>query len=78
MSGNKPIGGRLKQYSVRTTPKGRVVDSAALAEVQALLGNESRSLDLLIEYLHRIQDTYGHISAAHIVALAAEMRLAMT
>ena len=32
--------------------------------------------DLLIEHLHRIQDTYGQISAAHLAALAEEMRLA--
>ncbi|HEY6280193.1 MAG TPA: NAD(P)H-dependent oxidoreductase subunit E [Burkholderiales bacterium] len=76
MAGDKPFGSRSKQRSVRATPKGRIVDSAALAEVQALLGNESRSCDLLIEHLHKIQDRYGHISSRHIVALASEMRLA--
>ena len=50
----------------------------ALAEVRALLGDAPRRRDLLIEYLHRIQDRFGHISAAHIVALAQEMKLAMT
>ncbi len=34
--------------------------------------------DLLIEYLHRIQDTYGHLPAPHLVALAHELRLAPT
>jgi len=62
----------------RSTPKGRSVDPKALAEVQKLLGGEPRRPDLLIEYLHRIQDRYLCISAAHIVALAAEMKLAMT
>src|SRR4051812_12173608 len=62
----------------RSTPKGRVVDPQALADVRALLGDDPRRADLLIEYLHRVQDAYGHISAAHIVALAAEMKLAMT
>ena len=38
----------------------------------------SRRRDLLIEFLHRIQDAHGCISAAHIVALADELRLAMT
>ncbi|TMH50310.1 MAG: NADH-quinone oxidoreductase subunit F [Betaproteobacteria bacterium] len=33
---------------------------------------------MLIEYLHRIQDRYGHLSAARLVALAEEMKLAMT
>ncbi|WP_259057507.1 NAD(P)H-dependent oxidoreductase subunit E [Methylohalomonas lacus] len=58
--------------------KGRQVDGQALAEVQALLGDDPRQRDLLIEYLHRIQDTYQHISAEHMVALAHEMKLAMT
>jgi formate dehydrogenase len=60
----------------RRTPKGRQVDPAALDEVRALLGDRSRRRDLLIEHLHLIQDRCGHISAAHLAALAAEMRLA--
>jgi formate dehydrogenase beta subunit len=63
---------------VRSTPKGRSVDPQALSEVQALLHNGPRRADLLIEYLHRIQDRYGCISSAHVVALADEMKLAMT
>jgi formate dehydrogenase len=59
----------------RSFNKGRQVDSKALAEVQALLGDESRQKDLLIEHLHKIQDEYKHISAAHLVALAYEMKL---
>ncbi len=59
-------------------PKGRPVDSRALAEVQALLRDEPRRRDLLIEHLHRIQDRYGHLSAAHVTALAREMGLAQT
>ena len=62
----------------RSTPKGRSVDPKALAEVRSLLSGDPRRADLLIEYLHRIQDRYGCISSAHIVALAAEMKLAMT
>jgi formate dehydrogenase len=60
------------------TPKGRQVDPAALAEVCALLGERSRQRDLLIEHLHLIQDQYGHLSAAHLAALAQEMKLALT
>jgi len=67
---------------VRGAPKGRRVDPQARSEVQALLrehfGESARRRDLLIEYLHRIQDRYGHLSAAHLVALADEMKLAMT
>ena len=60
----------------RRTPKGRQLDDSALAEVQALLGDRPRRRDLLIEFLHLIQDAYGHLSAAHLRALADEMRLA--
>src|SRR5437764_9315745 len=62
----------------RRTPKGRQVEPQALDEVRALLGERPRQRDLLIEHLHLIQDTYGHLSAAHLAALAAEMKLAMT
>ena len=61
----------------RRTPKGRQVDPVALDEVCTLLGSRPRRRDLLIEYLHLIQDHYGHLSAAHLAALAAEMKLAL-
>src|SRR5437016_13004880 len=67
-----------RKRAARSVPKGRQVDARALAEVRALLGDSPRRRDLLIEFLHRIQDTFGHITAAHIVALAQEMKLAMT
>jgi formate dehydrogenase beta subunit len=62
----------------REAPKGRRVDAQALQQVQALLGGEALRRDLLIEYLHQIQDAFGHLSAAHLAALAHEMRLAQT
>ncbi|MCG6891308.1 MAG: NAD(P)H-dependent oxidoreductase subunit E [Gammaproteobacteria bacterium] len=62
----------------RGKPKGRVVDLNALLEVQSLLGDASRERDLLIEHLHKIQDKFHHLSAAHLAALAHEMRLSMT
>ncbi len=62
----------------RQAPKGRRVDPAALVEVQQLLGGASRQADLLIEHLHKIQDHFGHLSAAHLAALAQEMRLPQT
>jgi len=61
----------------RVTPKGRQLDDAAWDEVRALLGDQPRRRDLLIEFLHLIQDKYGHLSAAHLRALAEEMRLSM-
>lgn len=57
-------------------PKGRPLDDAALDEVRMLLGSQERRRDLLIEFLHLIQDTYGHLSARHLRALAHDMRLA--
>ncbi len=61
----------------RHTPKGRQVDDRAWEEVLDLLGDRPRRRDLLIEFLHLIQDQYGHLSAAHMCALAEEMRLSM-
>ncbi len=61
----------------RVTPKGRQLDDQAWAEVQALLAGGEIRRDLLIEYLHLIQDKFGHLSAAHLRALAEEMRIGM-
>jgi len=68
----------LPRKRARSVPKGRQVDAGALAEVQALLGASPRRRDLLVEFLHRLQDAHGCISAAHVVALAQELGLAMT
>jgi formate dehydrogenase len=70
--------GLKRSKSARSAPKGRQVDPTALAEVRALLGDAPRRRDLLIEHLHRIQDAKGCIPAAHVAALAQEMRLAQT
>src|SRR6202163_4531212 len=72
---NKPGSGRRRPPR---TPKGRQVDPQALDEARALLGDRPRRRDLLIEHLHLIQDRYGHLSAAHLAALAQEMKLALT
>lgn len=60
----------------RPVPKGRQVDPQSKQTIQGLLGDRPRQRDLLIEYLHLIQDEFGQISAAHLAALADEMRLA--
>jgi formate dehydrogenase beta subunit len=70
-----PRGGRRRPPR---TPKGRQVDPQAMVEVRALLTDRPRRRDLLIEHLHLIQDHYGYISAAHLAALAAEMKMALT
>src|ERR1700752_4107006 len=72
--GERGGGGRRRPPR---TPKGPQVDPVALAAVRELLGSRERRRDLLIEHLHLIQDRYGHLSAAHLTALAAEMRMAL-
>lgn len=62
----------------RHTPKGRQVTEDVLESIQALLGDRPRRKDLLIEHLHLIQDTYGHLSAPNLAALAEEMKLSQT
>src|ERR1700761_2905193 len=59
----------------KSTPKGRQVDPTAAHEIETLLGARLRRRDLLIEHLHLIQDTFHQISAAHLAALADEMKL---
>jgi NADH:ubiquinone oxidoreductase subunit F (NADH-binding)/NADH:ubiquinone oxidoreductase subunit E len=66
-----------KRSRVRSTPKGRRVEPQARDEVLALLGDAPRRRDLLIEYLHLIQDRYHCLAAPHLVALAAELKMAM-
>jgi len=61
----------------RAGPKGRTVEPQARTEVAVLLGELPRRRDLLIEGLHRIQDRFGHLSAAHLTAVAAEWKLSM-
>jgi formate dehydrogenase len=67
-------GGR----AVKARPKGRHVNAEALAEVRELLGDAPRERSMLIEFLHRIQDARGYLPASYLVALAQEMKLAMT
>ena len=57
--------------------KGRQVEPEALSEIQALLGDRPRRRDLLIEHLHIIQDSAGHLSARHLAALSQEMKLSL-
>jgi formate dehydrogenase beta subunit len=76
-SGGKGNGTGGRRRSPRT-PKGRQIDPQALGEVRALLTDRPRRRDLLIEHLHLIQDHYGHLSAGHLAALAAEMKMAQT
>ena len=60
----------------RPVPKGRPVDPVAREEVARTLAGAPREAEYLIENLHRIQDRFGHLSAAHLNALAEAMKLA--
>lgn len=79
MKRGHPGSGRKKS---RAHPKGRQVDADALLQVRALLdeqfGERALQRDMLIEYLHLIQDQYGCLSSAHLSALADIMKLSMT
>ena len=60
----------------RIRGKGRRVEREAQAAVRVAISNLPKRKDLLVEYLHCLQDRYGHLSAAQLVALADELRLA--
>ena len=66
------VGSRKR---ARGFPKGRQLDVEALDEVKELIGDRPRRHDLLIEYLHLIQDRYHYISARHLKALCELLRL---
>ncbi|MBS0392193.1 MAG: NAD(P)H-dependent oxidoreductase subunit E [Proteobacteria bacterium] len=60
--------------------KGRQPETDALEQVQALIGPrppEGHVRDLLIEYLHLINDAHGGLHERHLVALARLMNLPM-
>ena len=56
---------------------GRVIDKNCISQLEKLIDSESIKRDMLIEHLHKIQDTYHHISSRHIMALAKIMNLSM-
>lgn len=69
--------GDQKRRKAKAKPKGRMVDPAAITEIEAIIGPRPLQRDMLIEYLHQIQDHYLHLSQRHLVALASVMRLPM-
>ena len=70
----------LQRQRKRQAPKGRRVQPSALADLQTLFGDADLSArrDLLIEYLHAINDRYGRLGTPHLAALAQRMRLSQT
>ncbi len=57
--------------------KGRQADEVSVAEMRALVGAPPLARDLLIEYLHRINDIYLCLHDRHLVALAKLMNIPM-
>jgi len=62
----------------RQAPKGRRVQAGARAQVLGLIGAGPYRRDLLIEYLHRLQDHFGQLGTPHLAALAELLRLPQT
>jgi len=75
--GDRQQGQKSSRGKGKYKPKGRMVDPAALDEVRSMLGAATFQRDMLIEYLHVIQDSKKHLSARHLAALAQLMRLPM-
>ncbi|MCE2723231.1 MAG: NAD(P)H-dependent oxidoreductase subunit E [Burkholderiales bacterium] len=77
-----PLAEVRSKVKPRSAPKGRQVDPDAREMIAALLGGRDAvghlRRDLLVEYLHLIQDRFGHLSAAHMAALAEAMKISQT
>ncbi len=71
------MGRKFGSKKGRFKPKGRQIDPAAIEQMRELFGNTTPPRDHLIEALHKINDHYHHLSAAHLAALAHLMRLPM-
>ncbi len=56
----------------------RPVDPAAREAVSAIIGAAPYRRDLLIEYLHQIQDQFGHLHHLQLAALAEILKLPLT
>ena len=73
-----PLAEVRSKMKARNKPKGRQIDPQTRADIAVLLNGHDIRRDLLIEYLHLIQDKFSCISAAHISALAETLKLAQT
>jgi len=81
VNGGPPLDRQVHPGSGRRTspafPKGRQLDQVSLERVRGLLGDSPRRRDLLIEYLHVLQEAEGTLFAASLQALAHELALPM-
>ena len=71
-----PVAGPTPRRA-RAQLKGRQPTDEARSAVRSLIGPGPHARDLLIEHLHRLNDAHGALREGHLVALAAEMGLAM-
>lgn len=62
----------------RGKPKGRQANPRCVSEVLAIVGQETLRRDLLIEYLHQLQDHLGCLPKPHLAALAECLKLSQT
>ena len=56
-------------------PKGSGIEDTALEEIKGLLKGQDIKRDMLIEYLHLIQDKYGQIRKKHLAALSKLLKI---
>ena len=70
----KPGSGRRNTYAF---PKGRLLDPEDVVRLRELVGEGELARDMLIEYLHKIQDAERCLPDGLLHALADEMRIPM-
>ncbi len=58
--------------------KGRQPDDISVSEVQQLIGLPPYRRDLLIEYLHQLNDEYRALHDRHLVALSKVINVSMS
>ena len=74
---SRPIHPGSGRRTAARYPKGRYLRDEERAAVRNLLGERELRRDRLIEYLHLIQDKFGHLTAGHLQGLAEEIRIPM-
>jgi len=67
--------GSKKKRKGRLTQKGHQLDARAQQDISVLLADKPLRKELLIKYLHLIQDRWSHISSRHLMALANILKL---
>ena len=66
-----------KKKQRQFAPRGRQADGESIQLVSDVLGSGPLQRDLLIEYLHLIQDRFKHLSASHLTALAGLLKISV-